>query len=137
MFSSLYGCMFYRVLFSKARFEFLLRAIRFDDQATRQARLRTDKFCDIRELCDSVMVNCRNNWEAGQFVTVDEQLVPFRGRCPFRMYIANKPAKYGIKLFMVADAEHFYCINAIPYTGQGSVPQQYQVRQNYILIDNQ
>ncbi|KAF0026097.1 hypothetical protein F2P81_020834 [Scophthalmus maximus] len=33
----------------------------------------------------------------GTDVTVDERLVPFRGRCPFKQYILSKPGKYGIK----------------------------------------
>ena len=45
------------------------------------------------------------NYKAGPIVTVDEALPGFRGRCPFRMFIQNKPAKYGIKLFMVCDAD--------------------------------
>jgi len=28
---------------------------------------------------------------------VDEQLLGFRGRCGFRMYVPNKLVKYGIK----------------------------------------
>ena len=67
-----------------------------------------------------VIQNCTSNWEAGPHVTVDEQLIPFRGRCIFRTYIANKPAKYGIKIFMVNDSDTAYCINAIPYLGADS-----------------
>ena len=43
-----------------------------------------------------------------QNITIDEQLVPFRGRCSFRQYIPNKPAKYGIKIFTLADANSRY-----------------------------
>ena len=38
------------------------------------------------------------------------------------MYIANKPAKYGIKIFMVCDADTYYCCNAFPYLGKNSTP---------------
>ena len=120
MFSSIYGCTFYKSLFSEKRFSFLLRCLRFDDQPTRQVRMQTDKFAHIRALWDCVMNNCKNNYKAGQTVTIDEQLLAFRGRCAFRMYIPNKPAKYGIKLFMVCDAEKLYCLYAIPYLGKES-----------------
>ena len=36
------------------------------------------------------------------------------------MYIANKPTKYGFKIFMVNDVDSFYCINGFPYLGRGS-----------------
>ena len=39
----------------------------------------------------------------------------------FRVYISNKPAKYGIKIFMVCDADSLYCLHAIPYLGKGSM----------------
>ena len=41
----------------------------------------------------------------GPHITVDEQLIAFRGRCAFKMHIANKPAKNGIKLVMACNAE--------------------------------
>src|SRR5215469_8524374 len=51
-------------------------------------------------------------------LTVDEQLLEFRGKCPFRMYIPNKPAKYGIKLVFANDNRSKYLLRAIPYLGK-------------------
>jgi hypothetical protein len=42
----------------------------------------------------------------------------FRGSCPFRVYIQNKPDKYGIKIMTLCDGKSFYMVNAIPYTGR-------------------
>lgn len=36
-------------------------------------------------------------YNPGTHITVDECLVLFCGRCPFRQYMQRKPAKYGIK----------------------------------------
>ena len=58
----------------------------------------------------------------GPVVTVDEQLIPFRGHCKFRVYLPSKPNKYGLKIFMVCDSTSMYCIQGIPYLGKGSVP---------------
>ncbi|CAL4241661.1 unnamed protein product, partial [Meganyctiphanes norvegica] len=121
MWSDTYGGFFYKSLFSQKRFEFLTRALRFDDQATRRDRMRSDRFAHVRDLWDAVIANCKANYKAGAIVTVDEQLLAFRGRCVFRVYISNKPAKYGIKIFMVCDADTLYCLHAIPYLGKGSV----------------
>ena len=92
----------------------------------RALRVKKDKFTHIRDLFNRVIQNCRDNWVAGPVVTIDEQLLGFRGRCPFRMYISNKPNKYGIKIFMVCDSDSQYCMNAIPYIGIGTVPLAYQ-----------
>lgn len=42
----------------------------------------------------------------------DEQLLAFRGRCPFRFYIKYKPAKYGLKIVMCCDGATNHMANA-------------------------
>ncbi|GBP24123.1 PiggyBac transposable element-derived protein 4 [Eumeta japonica] len=51
-------------------------------------------------------------------MTLDEQLLAFRGRCAFRQYIPNKPAKYGIKVFALVDVYYPYTFNLEIYAGQ-------------------
>ncbi|XP_064096647.1 piggyBac transposable element-derived protein 4-like [Macrobrachium nipponense] len=120
MFSRSLGCPFYRSVMSERRFAFILRALRFDSLATREERVKTDKFAPIRSLWNQIIANCIANYEPSGQLTVDEQLLAFSGRCGFRMYIPNKPAKYGIKLVMACDAKTFYMCNAIPYLDKGT-----------------
>lgn len=67
-------------------------------------------------------------YNPGPNVTVDEQLMPFRGRCPFRQYIPSKPAKYGIKIWAACDAASSYAWNLQVYTGKrnGGAPEKNQ-----------
>ena len=51
-------------------------------------------------------------------MTVDEQLVCFRGRCPFRQYIPSKPGKYGIKIWAICEANTSYAWKMQVYTGK-------------------
>lgn len=44
----------------------------------------------------------------GEYTTIDEMLVAFRGRCSFIQYMAQKPAKYGLKIYAMCDARLFY-----------------------------
>ena len=124
MFSKSMGPALYRAAMGERRFAFLLRALRFDDSETREERKRTDKFAAIREIFDMFINNCTSRYCPGENLTIDEQLIGFRGRCPFRMYIANKPAKYGLKLIMVCDSETSYMLNAMPYLGKHTQPPQ-------------
>ncbi|GFR91361.1 Piggybac transposable element-derived protein 4-like protein [Elysia marginata] len=50
-------------------------------------------------------------------LTMDEQLIPFRGLCPIIQYIPSKPAKYGLKLLWICDSENYYPLKCIVYTG--------------------
>lgn len=51
---------------------------------------------------------------------IDEMLIAFRGKCKFRMYMPNKPAKYGLKIQAMTDARIGYFYNAYIYTGANS-----------------
>ncbi|XP_066909085.1 piggyBac transposable element-derived protein 4-like [Halyomorpha halys] len=108
----------YRTAMALKRFEYLLRALRFDDKTCRP----DEKFAPISELWGMFIEECKRWYKPGSYVTIDEQLVGFRGNCPFRMYLPNKPAKYGLKIIAMVDSSTKYLLNAIPYTGKGSTP---------------
>lgn len=71
--------------------------------ATREKRRANDKFAPIRKIWDVFIDNCGKVYVPGENLTVDEQLMVFRGRGPFRIYIPSKPAKYGIKIVLIND----------------------------------
>lgn len=100
------------------RFLFLLSAVRFDDKVTRNDRKLTDKLAAVRFVVDRFIENCKNNYSPGEHLTIDEMLIPFRGRCSFIQYIPSKPAKYGIKVFILCDSKTFYVSNLEIYCGQ-------------------
>ncbi|XP_062339699.1 piggyBac transposable element-derived protein 4-like [Osmerus eperlanus] len=67
-------------------------------------------------------------YDPGPEVTVDEQLLAFRGRCPFKQYMPSKPAKYGIKSWVACDAKSSYAWKMQVYTGKqmDGVPERNQ-----------
>lgn len=72
----------------------------------------------IRMIFDKWMHRLKNSYIPGKNVTVDEQLVPFRRRCPFIQYMPSKPAKYGMKIWAVCDSDTFYAWNLELYVGR-------------------
>lgn len=72
----------------------------------------------ISEIWEGFIEICRQSYKPSSYVTIDEQLVGFRGRCPFRMYLPSKPAKYGIKFILLCDVSTKYLIDALPYVGK-------------------
>nr|CAH7763851.1 unnamed protein product [Callosobruchus chinensis] len=103
---------------SMARFSFLLCALRFDDHTTRSTRVKNNPLAAFSDIFDIFFRNCKQAYSPGVNVTVDEMLVAFRGRCRFRMYMPNKPAKYGIKIQILADTKTHFAVNAEDYTGK-------------------
>lgn len=122
----------YKAAFSSKRFRFLLDSLRFDDKATRLERRNTDKLAPIREIWSAFIKNCIDNYEPGPYLTLDEQLLAFRGRCPFKMYLPKKPAKYGIKIVMLCDVSTKYMLNAEPYLGKNSTPRNEPASHYYL-----
>jgi len=102
------GITLYRCVFTRNRFTFLASCLCFDDKDT---RVESDKFTHIRQIWDIFIGNCQRNYTPSQKCSVDEQLLSFRGRCSFRMYIKSKPDKYGLKLVTLNDAQTSYLVN--------------------------
>ena len=61
---------------------------------------------------------CRSNYNPSPYHTIDEQLVTFRGCCPFKMFIPSKPGKYKMKVWVLCDSVSSYCINLQSYIGR-------------------
>lgn len=103
---------------SEKRFRFLLRCLRFDDIGDREVRTQTDKLAPIREVSQLLVNNFQKYFSPSEYLTVDEQLLAFRGRCGFRQYIPSKPAKYGVKVFALVDCKNAYTLNLEVYVGK-------------------
>ncbi|XP_028174325.1 uncharacterized protein LOC114362938 [Ostrinia furnacalis] len=92
------GVEIFRNTMSVQRFHFLHSRLRFDDAETRRKRKTVDNLAPIRSIFEEFVTNCDNAYAPSKYLTIDEKLEAFRGRCPFRQHIPKKPAKYGIKI---------------------------------------
>lgn len=106
----------YRATHSEHRFRLLLKCLRFDNLVTREDRKR-DKFAPIRDIWNMVVRKFPMFYNPNESVTVDEELITFHGRCPFRLYIPTKPGKYGIEVNLLCDSNTNYCLAADLYEG--------------------
>nr|XP_022906140.1 piggyBac transposable element-derived protein 4-like [Onthophagus taurus] len=120
MFDSAISGSFYKSCMCYERFNFLVNCLRFDDKESREARKQDDPFTHIRKIWEIFIDTCRTSYTPSSYLTIDEQLLGFRGRCPFKMYIPTKPAKYGIKIVMLCDSSSKYLVDACPYLGKGT-----------------
>lgn len=63
----------------------------------------TDKFWLVRPLYDSIRNRCLQ-LKLETKLSIDEQIIPFKGRSEAKQFNKNKPSKWGIKLFVICGA---------------------------------
>ena len=113
------------------RFKFLLCYMQFDDSTTREKRCLTDRVAPIRNIFESIVAAFCKMYRPTEHLTLDEALEAFRGRCCFVHYRPKKPARYGIKMKCLCDANTNYICNIEVYVGkQREGPFQFS---NYAL----
>ncbi|XP_048853942.1 piggyBac transposable element-derived protein 4-like [Brienomyrus brachyistius] len=108
----------FRASMSLGKFHMLSTSVRFDEWATTHERQQKDKLAEIRTVWDKWVEQLPLMYNPGSNVTVDERLVGFKGRCPFRQYMPSKPKKNGIKIWVACDAASAYAWNMQIYTGK-------------------
>jgi len=107
---------------SRWRFEFLTKTLRFDEVETRSERKAMSKLALINEVWDLFVDNCMKNYVPSSYVTIDQQMLSFKGKCPFRVRKKTVPRACGLKILMMCDNANKYMFNAIPHLGKDSLP---------------
>ena len=95
---------------SRDRFQQIYRFLHFADNS-QQPPVGTpghDKLFKVRVLLDLVTHQFETNYAPNQTVTIDEAMIPFKGRLSFKQYMKNKPTKWGIKVFVLSDSQNGY-----------------------------
>jgi hypothetical protein len=77
-----------------------------------------DPLHKLRFFYDKFIERSKQALKPNENLTVDEGMCPFRGRLAFKVYIKNKPHKYGVKFFTLCDAKTGYILNIEMYAGK-------------------
>ena len=117
----------FKATMGRDTFKEILRFIRTDDHETRSERRSQDKLAAIREVWEIFTTNCQKSLIPDANMCVDEQMVGFRGKCPFRVYMKSKPDRYGIKIWAICENPSGYIWKSQVYTGKiASTPEKNQ-----------
>lgn len=79
-----------------------------------------DKLFKVRAFLDLILPTFESEYTPNQSVTIDEAVIPFKGRLGYKQYIKNKPTKWGIKAFVLSDATNGYVYRSQIYTGKNA-----------------
>ncbi|XP_023253243.1 piggyBac transposable element-derived protein 4-like [Seriola lalandi dorsalis] len=72
----------------------------------------------LRPLYDHLRNACKASYHPRQNVSIDERMVTTKAKTGMRQCIKNKPNKYGLKLFVMADFSNGYTSDFSVYTGK-------------------
>jgi hypothetical protein len=82
-----------------------------------------DKLYKLRWMLDEVRSRFRAMWSPNQQMTVDEGMLMYKGKyCPIRQYMPKKPVRFGIKIWVAADALSKYLWDFEVYYGKTGNP---------------
>jgi hypothetical protein len=114
-------------------FDYINSCLHFNDNTLTPARDSVDynKLYKVQPILDYFseslrIIDCQSE------LSVDEQLIPTRGRSVFRQYLPNKPFKWGIKVWALCSQNgilHRFMI----YQGKGNEKRQFGVGESVVL----
>ena len=92
-------------MFNRNRFSALMSMIHIVDPSTED---KSDKLRKVSEFVEIIKKRCTSLYQPEQYVAVDERIVKSKHRSGIRQYIKNKPVKFGLKLWVLADSKNGY-----------------------------
>jgi len=107
-------------IMSRVRFQQIFRFLHLADSAgqVHPGEDGHDKLYKIRGFMDLLTRQFFDNYTPTEYVTIDEAMIPYKGRLGFKQYMKDKPTKWGIKVFTLSDATNGYVYRIQVYTGK-------------------
>ena len=101
---------------SRDRFLQLMRYLHVNDESL--GNPTGDKLYKVRQFITHINDNFCTKYTMGCQISIDESLIPFKGRLSFRQFIPSKRARFGIKCWVMADSSNSFVSRFCVYTGR-------------------
>ncbi|XP_054720347.1 piggyBac transposable element-derived protein 3-like [Uloborus diversus] len=98
---------------SRKKYSDIKHYLHFNDNSTID---KQDRYYKIRPLFEKLNVALQQFGVFSENLTIDERMVRYFGKHGCKMFMKNKPVKFGYKLWMLASYDG-YPFNIIPYQG--------------------
>ena len=95
-------------IMSKTRFAELHRYLHLRDKYTHSKIEQEDFQWKVEPVATIIHTNCQQNWLPATHVTIDEAMLPFRGRSEDTIKMKNKLIEEGFKVWVLADLGYVY-----------------------------
>jgi len=77
-----------------------------------------DKLHKLRPMIDQLNEAIGSAYKPSKCVSIDESMIPFKGRSTLKQYMLLKPIKRGYKVWCLADSQTGYVMKFSIYTGK-------------------
>jgi len=67
-----------------------------------------------------LFANFKNAVNPGEFLSLDESLLSFKGRLSIKQYNPKKRARFGLKMFFLLDSVTDFALGILPYQGKAT-----------------
>ena len=112
----------FRKLMSHKRFEQIWWCLHFNNNELLQQS--TNRLFKIQPLLDFFLERFQTIYKPNQQLSLDEAMIPWRGRLRIRTYNPGKLIKYGLLVRMVTESTSGYILNFKIYAGEGKKLQE-------------
>ena len=112
----------YNAVMSRNRFQLLQKFLLFNDNSKMPvpADPSPDELFKLRPLLDHLFKKFQEAYVPSWHISIDESLLLWKGRLPFKQYIPSKRARFGVKSFMLCE-DSGYTFSFKIYTGRENV----------------
>jgi hypothetical protein len=112
---------FFSATMTREKYLILLQFLHFADNSQYDPDDENrNRLYKIRPLVDYLVTKFKSIYIPKQQVSIDEELVLWKGRLQFRQYIPAKRARFGVKIYNLCDSSTAYLWNSKIYAGKGS-----------------
>ena len=111
-------------IFTRNRFSLIMRFLHLNNssQYIPKGQPGHDPLYKIRPFMEPLLQNFQKSYNLRRKIAVDEPMIGYKGRLSFIQYLPNKPTKWGMKAFVLADSVTAYTWAWKLYTGMIRCP---------------
>ena len=80
-------------------------------------RNNQDRLIFVRPVLEYIRDRCKSLYVPSKNLSLDEGMMPYKGRLSIKVYNPKKPKKYGVKFFFITESNTGYVIDFSVYSG--------------------